>query len=233
MPQGSLRELDIFETEWEKCLSKESFAYWLIRGDLVFFLYNDKWQPANWAQLLMSYRGYVTMLPFAFILTRMVTTKFNRNFLIVVTAIIASFVAAYGGYYWIEGKVRDALAPKSNCLQAYVKTVLSTYSTDRIARQLEFKLTNELQRNLANPNLTLRLKGNDYVLSANLRRAANTPSEKQIADDLKRFHRGLYCSDTPYWVATRAIKYNLAVSVSLEGWPIFSQRLEPKDCATM
>jgi hypothetical protein len=230
MPQDSLRELDIFGTELEKCIGKESFGYWLIRGDLQFFLYNDKWQPANWVGLLVDNRPYATVVPFVFIFARMLAKKFNANFVIVAVATIAAFVTAKGTYDWTEGKARDAFAAKSNCGQTYVKTILSTYSTERIARQLEFKLTNELQRYFSNPDLVVRMQGNDYVFSINLRRAANMMSDEEMKDALSRFIRTAYCSDRPYFIAVRGIKYNIAASAFSEGVPFYSEHFRPEGC---
>src|SRR5262245_27013006 len=163
VPEGSLREIDLFDTEFEKCVSNESFAYWLIRGDLQFFLYNDKWSPSAWPQWLLSNYGYITMLPFAFIFARMVNWKFKVNFVVVLLAAICAFVTAWDGYRWVEQQAGSTLAARSNCGQTYVKAVLSTYSAERIARQLEFKLTNELQRHFANPDIVVRLERNEYV----------------------------------------------------------------------
>ena len=233
VPEGSSREVDIFTTEFGKCLSGESFIHWLLHGDLQYFLYSEKWQPWNWMQAFIGYFEYVIILPFAVIFARMVATKFKCNFLIAMIAALAAFATPAASFNWIEDQARTTVAVKSNCSQTYVKTVVGTYSADRIARQLEYKLTNEVQQSFGNPNLMFRLQGNDYVFSLNLRRKENMPSEKQIADDFTRFIRTSYCGDRPYWVAVRTIKYNVAASVSLEGWPIFSERVKPEDCATI
>ena len=46
------RELDIFATEYEHCLSHNSILYWLLRGDLKYFLYSDVWKPGDVGKLV-------------------------------------------------------------------------------------------------------------------------------------------------------------------------------------
>jgi hypothetical protein len=50
VPSGN-REIDVFATEREHCLAHSSMLYWLLRGDLKFYLYSDAWKPADWANL--------------------------------------------------------------------------------------------------------------------------------------------------------------------------------------
>jgi hypothetical protein len=58
------REVDIFATEYERCLADNSTFYWLMRGDLKFFLYSDRWKPQDPANWLFDNYSYVVVLPF-------------------------------------------------------------------------------------------------------------------------------------------------------------------------
>jgi hypothetical protein len=58
------RELDIFATEYERCLAHHSILYRLIRGEIQFFLYVDRWKPQDWVNWLFDNYHYVLVAPF-------------------------------------------------------------------------------------------------------------------------------------------------------------------------
>ncbi len=245
-PTGT-REVDLLTTEFEGCLSTDSFAFWLIRGDVQFFVYDDKWQ--GWIEALIDNRRYITAVPFLILFALIMRRKYGSNFLIATIAASIAFVSANEAFDWVEGKARTAIANTTNCESTYVRTALDKFSADRIARQLQFKLSNSLEKSFPSVNQSFWLEGNDYILGFKIDSMNQTfrvkgadyivgfnPELVQSAQVASRqwsyelFFRSTYCSSHPYWVAVRGIKYNLAAFVFHQDRTLVSLKLKPEDC---
>jgi hypothetical protein len=85
------REVDIFSTEYESCLAHNSPSYWLLRGDLKYYLYSDAWKPAGWVNWFLDKYEYVLMIPFLFALVFMLRPK--RKISIVLLCLVAAVTA--------------------------------------------------------------------------------------------------------------------------------------------
>jgi len=220
------REVDLFASELEKCLTAKSFAYWLIRGDLQFFMHDDKWQ--FWAQRFIDLRQYITVIPFAFLFAQMIRTRYKGNFTVVVIATCIAFGFTIEAYAWVQAKARQALENKTNCESSYVQTIVSKYSTERIAKQLEFKLSNPLNQIFAKANMVFWLDGNEYIIAIKV--DPNAVSPAQLSGAASQFFRSSYCSPHPYWSAMRKMRYSLTAFVFHQERTIFALRLKPDDC---
>ena len=178
VPAGVPRELVYSDPNLRNALAHNPSPTGLSGATCSSFLYSDKWQPAHWAKWLTNNQNYIVSIPFLFLFAQMARKRYGANFVVVLAAAAIAFVAATEIYRWGIRKSTEAIANNSNCEPTYVKTVLSTYSVERIARQLEFKLSNYLQKAVANPNVVIRLQGNDYVQSLNLRRTPTSDGEQ-------------------------------------------------------
>jgi hypothetical protein len=223
------REVDLFTTEFENCLSTQSFAFWLIRGDLQFFMYDDKWH--SWVQFFIDNRHYITVLPFLFLFAHMVRKKYGTNFFVAAFAAGIAFASATEGFDLVESKARAAIASNTNCEGKYVQSLLSKYSAERIAKQLEFKLGSALKHNFPNVTQTFWVEGNEYVIA--LKAGDHVANITQLSGIASQFFRSAYCGPHPYWIAVRGMKYSLAAFVFHQGRTIVSLRLKPDDCRTV
>jgi uncharacterized membrane protein YfbV (UPF0208 family) len=245
-PAGG-REVDLFVTEFEKCLSTTSLPFWLIRGDVQFFMRDDNWQ--GWIQAVIEHKRYIVAIPFLILFALMVRAKYGSNFLVATIAAGIAFVSANEGFDWIDSKARTALANTTNCESTYVRTLLDKYSADRIAKQLQFKLNNSLKQTFPNVNQTFWLEGSDYIvgfkadtaqslnymdhtvgLKLRLQNAAQSSDPAFQQRLFWLFFRSTYCSSHPYWIAVREIRYNLAAFVFHQDRAIVSLKLKPEDC---
>jgi hypothetical protein len=224
------RELDIFATEYERCLSRGSIFYWLLRGDLKFFLYNDVWKPADWANWLLDNYHYVVVIPFLFIFARMLglTRKISFFCICIFTAI--AFITVAEGESFATRRLGSLLAKQdTKCTLAYLDQVVKNYAPSLIARQIAYKINNESLKFsqffaplfVDRTNLVLATKLNPGVEPTSLWRA-NVPFTI----------RQSYCSDYLYWLSARMINYNLLFVVYDKDTNILHQQLiTPKDCA--
>jgi hypothetical protein len=223
------RELDLFATEQERCLSDNSIFFWLIRGDIKWFLYADRWKPQDWANWLFDNYIYVVILPFLpiFALTLRPKRKISLLLICVFTAI--AFVTTVAGLDFIKGRLLSQIAIKdSKCRIASLDQVINKYAPNLIARQIAYKLNNESLKAYAF-FAPLSVLGTDFVFVSKLKPDTN-PSWKDIVQYPLKVRQS-YCSDSVYWVAARRINYGLLVLVNdHDDKSLHRQQFAPKDC---
>jgi hypothetical protein len=220
------KEIDLFRSEFEKCIAAKSFGYWLIRGDLQFFMYDDKWY--GWAQQLMDQRRYIIVIPFLFLFAQMARKKYKSNLIVAVLAAGVAFVSASATCDWVEGKATQVLADKTNCGSTYVQAVLVKHGAERIAKQLELKLSNAFKQSFPNVRQTFWLAGNEYVVAL---KAPDPVNATQVSAATPQFFRSAYCSQHPYWIAVRGMGYSLIGFVFDQDRTIVSLKLNPDEGA--
>ena len=88
------REIDVFATERERCLAHSSALYWLLRGDMKFFLYSDAWKPADWTNWLLDNYYHVLFVPFLFIFALTLGPARKVSFVFVCFFTAVAFVTA-------------------------------------------------------------------------------------------------------------------------------------------
>jgi hypothetical protein len=225
------KEIDLFATEFEKCLSTDSVAYWLIRGgDLQYFMYDDS--RDSWAQVFLQYRRYITAIPFLFLFAQMVRRKYGSNFWVAVIAAGVAFVTANESFDWAERRAGTALASKTNCESKYVQALVQKYSAQRIAKQLEFRLSNSFKQSYPKVSHTFWLDGNEYTIAFKVADTVTHTNSAALWGSASQFSRSLYCSHHPYWIAIRGMGYSLSALVLDQEKTVVSLRLKPSDCDT-
>ena len=210
VPAGD-REVDIFATEVERCLSKQSWIYWAIRGELKYFLFNDRWKPNDWYNFIFTHSQYLFVVPFLFIFARMVRAHSRRLMTVALVGISGlAFVIAVEGSGVVVRTINAAIAANSDCYKQLLSDVTNKYPAAVIARNLEYKLANELKKGIVKSNviITFRLAGDTFLVDAKIPRGATL----NVAG-LNTAMRSTYCSDQFHWIAVRAIKYDLSVDV--------------------
>src|SRR5262245_38597386 len=96
IPDGN-RELDLFGTEYERCLADNSTLYWLLRGDIKFYLYSDVWRPQDWANWFFENYSYLVAIPFVFIFVRLLRPIRKISFILICLIAMGTFVAVGEG----------------------------------------------------------------------------------------------------------------------------------------
>jgi hypothetical protein len=224
------REIDIFSSELEKCISTHSFTYWLIRGVLKFVLYGDKWRPADWITWFEDKRLYIGAIPLFVLFAYLSRAKYRVNLFVGVLSSGIAFACAVEAYEWGEANLRSVIASKSDCGRTYVNEVVAHYPAEKIASQLEFKLNNELHRTFHKiaPYQMLALEGTEFVLR--LRVPFSSQLNSYVAGAADSFLKG-YCSANEFWRAMRLINYPLHLSIlAPDGSLLYQRRFRVSDC---
>jgi hypothetical protein len=224
------RELDIFGTEYEKCLSHNSTFYWLIRGDLQFFLYADRWTPQDWANWLFDNFYYVVAIPFFAIFAFMLRPKRKISFILICLIAVAAFVITVAGAEFTKPRLSRIAATGMNteCASSALDQIVKKYAPNLIARQIAYKIKNQSLKDHQS-FASLSVLGTDFVLAYKLDPDVE-PTLQVIAEGQSTI-REYYCSNNMYLVAARRINSNLIVVVNdKDDALLLRQRFSPQDC---
>jgi hypothetical protein len=224
------RELDILSTAYERCLADNSSVYWLVRGDLKFYLYSDAWRPQDWSTWLFENYFYLLIIPFAYIFVRMLRTahKISAVLICVVTATV--FIAVGEGTEFVERQLGSLLAHRDfKCTSGFIDQVTKNYAPNLIARQLAYKINNDSLKT-HQFFAPLVVEGANLMLEARIKSDAQLNSTSLIG--ISGQIHSAYCSTNLWWVAARRINYNLVLRVydTDETTLLLGQQFTPKDC---
>ena len=226
------REIDIFATEYERCLAHNSTFYWLLRGDLKYYLYNDIWKPADWANWLFDNFDYVLFIPFVFIFVIMLRPARKTSFILIFLFTAAAYVAVVEGNNALKRKLGFWLAVQdTKCTLGHLDPVINNYAPTLVARQIAYKINNTSR--ISNTYFApLTSRGIDLVQIGTLKPTAE-PNWQFFSTISAVIHQA-YCSESnPYWVAARRINARLIHGTYDHRNKLLYQQIEtPKDCPT-
>jgi hypothetical protein len=132
------REIDYVGTEYEKCLADNSYLYWLLRGDLKFYLSSDLWRPENW--FLENYY-YLVAIPFVFIFALMLRPVRKISFVLICIVAAIPYIAVDKGIDFARRQSMSLLMARDKCTANFLlDQVTSKYASDLIAQQLTRKV---------------------------------------------------------------------------------------------
>jgi hypothetical protein len=215
-----------------------AFLYWLLRGDIKFYLYSDAWKAQNWTNWFFENYSYLVAVPLVFIFALMLRPTRKISFVLICIVAMGVFVAVEEGRGFAVRQLGNMLAMRDfKCTFGHIEQVAKKYAPDLIARQIAYKINNDSFK--ANQFLAalsidgagLSVDGTNLVLEVKPK-----PEAKLTAAWLTLFsgiiHKD-YCSNSnPYWVAIRRINYGLLLNVydKDDRALILTQQFTPRDC---
>jgi hypothetical protein len=223
------RELDVFSTEFERCLAEKSYAYWLLRGDLEFFLYSDRWKPEDWLNWFFDNYRYFIVLPFLLIFASLLSVKRISSYLWVCVFTLFAFVVTVELSGYSRKKAGQALANATpECSKLNIERVIGKYNPDLIAKHIVYKINNESKK-ARGFDVPIFLDGRDFVMALQVRPEAAV--DWQLTARIPSIFRESYCSEYLFWSAARRIEYNLLIVMyDSNKMLLHRQRVTNKDC---
>jgi hypothetical protein len=221
------RDEDVIVTLHEKCLADNSNLYWLLRGDLKFYLSSDRWRPENW--FLENYR-YLLAIPFVFIFALMLRPVRKISFALICIVAAITFVAVDKGMDFARRQSASLLMARDKCTAEFLlDQAISKYAPDRIARQLTHKFTNDVLKSSYTYFSSLAVHGTSLVMPFKLNPGVD---KSRVLEQVSSTIRQLYCTDNEfYWFAIRRINYNLLlVMYDSDDTLLDQKRFTPTDC---
>ena len=223
------RELDIFGTERERCLAHSSPLYWLLRGDLKFFLYSDVWKPADWTNWLLDNYHHPLAIPFMFIFALMLGLTRKASLILAYLFSLAAFVIAVESVEFGKRQFGNALAQRDEpkCVVDFLDQVTKNYAPSLIARQIAYKINNDSLKTHTYFAPLVAL-GTDLTLAMKFK----PDVEPTLVTKLSWTVQQAYCSNgNIYWITARRINSRLALLVQNDdNTVLYKQLITPKDC---
>jgi len=226
---GNREQLDVFATEYEHCLAKNSYLYSLLRGHIQYYLYSDVWKP-QWATWFLDYYPYLLAIPFLLIFVRMLRLARKISVVLICVVTAMAFIAVEEGRKFAVSQISFLLAVRdTECTFGFIDQVTKNYAPELIARQLAYKIHNQSRVSQTVSRFpSMVVHGKDLILAVKLRPG----NSRQMATAVSSNMRQSYCSDNdPYWVAVRRINYNLLLVMHDSDDSLLPQvQFTPKDC---
>ena len=223
------RELDILGTEYERCLAHNSLLYWLMRGDLKFFLYSDAWKPQDWANWLFDNFNYVVVIPFIPVFALMLRPTRKISFVLICIFTAIAFVVAVESVAFAKRRLGFVMAVQDRkCTFGFIDQVTKNYALNLIARQLTYKINDDFLKTNA-LIVPLFVDGTNFVLAAKFK--PHVTSTWHMEAWLPSMAREVIVRIQPYWTVARRINYGLLVVMYDKDDTLLQRRhITPNDC---
>lgn len=225
------RETDVFATERERCLAHSSMLYWLLRGDLKFFVYSDAWKPADWANWFLDNYYHVLVIPFLVIFAFMLGPARKVSFIFICLFTALAFVTAVESVNFATHRLGVVLAQKdTKCVLSYVDQITKNYAPSLIARQIKYHINNDALKTDTSFATPLVVVGTDLFLAAKFK--PGVEPTWQVMARLPVLAQQAYCSDgNVYWITARRINSRLLLLVQKDDNTVLHQQvITPRDC---
>ena len=194
-------KIDIFGTAFEECLDKHSIAYWLIRGDLEFYIDEGKLHGIPYFILTYSYFAVAILCIIA--IGRVFGSFYRPNTLVFISCAFFTFVTIDQGYAYVEQKVIDKIAAQyPNCWDQAVMDTVSRYRGDILKPQLLMHLRQEIRDipvkdhrfvDLVFPNISLN--NGDLLVQAAFPSSVIDLPDQRLIETAERFAVATYCNN--------------------------------------
>ena len=135
-------ELDIIGTALEKCLSGNSFVYWLIRGDLEFFNHVPA-VPTDLAYL-REFMDIALLAPFCFLFGKTMKGRYGASVWLNMVSAALAFVIVVNGVNYALAKTSQAIAASSPCPETSMQRQLATYNQATVVTQIAERINRGL-----------------------------------------------------------------------------------------
>lgn len=215
-------EVDVFSTEYERCISNRSWIYWLLTGRFEYDIFSDLWRPNNWRRWIVENFDWflATLLLLAY--GRLATAKFKNGFWFnVLIGGLVYFLVVPSHKYIVSKIVALEIVKYPECISIAEDEIQKHYAPTMIARQITYKLNNESIKQAALSTKPYAPKLYEFANNMIIWRWVMTfdplPNEEQFRQQMDQAHTSDYCSTNVYWRMARRLNIPLAVGINREG----------------
>lgn len=164
---GNVDEIDIINTEWERCVASKSFMYWLVRGEMEFL---DEPPEAEFARTLRQWGDlaqFVIIIPFAHLFARMMKSRFGANYWLNITGAVLTFAFVVLSTNFAVEQYQFHLARKADCATDFMKASVARHNRERLAAQIVKRANMEFGNVGGKPGNYMRFDRNAIVMILN------------------------------------------------------------------
>jgi hypothetical protein len=188
---SSQREIDILATELEQCLAGESILYWLLRGDLQFFMYLPSTKSAEYLELARDYLQYALAIPFCVVFAKLLHGRYAAPILLNTVFGIIAFSLVVPGFNYGRQEIRAAIVRNSACGDQVAQRASQKYNQSLLAKQIVARTNVQMGRASGTYGIWVSLIDGRLAMAVQVR-----PGVTDAAGAVTKIARGvrsLYC----------------------------------------
>lgn len=225
------RDIDIFGSEYERCLASGSIVYWTLRGDLSFFS-RPLWLGSDHLSLLKDNLIYIVVVPFCILFGQLLYKRYGTSRNLMSIAALVAFVAVVQGHARATDAITSAIANKSDCFTRSVQTAQNRYNRTVLAQQAANSINSQFSGwvkaerrvvHVTSEGLTMRFLVQQDEVNEQLRPAG-------LIYETSR----LYCDERTSFRYAKWMREILTVDIiDSQHQLLFRQRISPDNCSTL
>ena len=220
-------ELDVIGTEVERCLTGNSYVYWLVRGDLKFFTHSP-FEATNLA-LVKEYASYGLIIPFCIVFAKLMKGRYSASVWLNMVIAVAAYAIVVNAVNYALDRAQQSIYARSSCAETAARSAFATYNSGVVTRQIGERVNRQLRNNLGTNSPSLTVQGTGFAVNLQLR-SSETPEETIKA--LSTASRSLYCANNTDMRLARAISLPLNLTIHEAGGPkvVYQEQIVPATC---
>jgi hypothetical protein len=223
---SSQREIDVLATELEQCLSGDSILYWLLRGDLQFFMYLPRAKSAEYLELARDYLQYALAIPFCVVFAKLLHGRYAAPVLLNTVLGIIAFSLVVPGFNYGRQEIRAAIVRSSACGDQIAQRVSQKYNPSLLAEQIAARANAQLGRASGTYGIWVSLIDGRLTMAAQVR-----PGITDGATKITRGVRSLYCESSTHLRYARVLGMPLLLVVRDDaGRILLQEEINPGAC---
>src|SRR5262245_4486708 len=161
-------ELDVIATEIERCLSNNSYAYWLTRGELEYFYYVPR-ATTTWLPIAKEYAQYVLVLPFCVAFGKLMKARYGASLWLNVIFAVITYPIVFNATYYTLGSVQRTLTSDLACDEIAAKQGFAKYNQAVVVRQIGERINTQLSNALPTRTPLISINANSFVMDLRAR----------------------------------------------------------------
>lgn len=222
------REVDIFGSEYERCLASESTVYWVLRGDLSFFA-RPLWMGSEYLTLLKDNLMYLVVVPFCALFGQLLYKRYGTPRFIMAFVAALAFVAVVQAHERVTSLVTSAIANKSDCFVRSVQLAQGRYSRTVLAQQAAHTMNVQFSAWAGSARRVVHATPDGLFVRFLLR--PEEIDDQAAAVGILNETRSLYCDERTNFRYAKLMKEVLTIELVDEQKRTLSKhRIAPRDC---
>jgi hypothetical protein len=199
----SQREIDILLTEFEECVARSSFLYWLARGDLQFFMYLPTTRSAEYLEFARDYYQYALAVPFCVLFAKLLRGRYAAPVLLNTALAIIAFSLIVPGITYGRERIRMAYAHNNPCVDEIAKRGSDKYNPALLAKQIASRINVQLSRASGTDGPWVTLTQGQFVMGVQI--GPGNKDASSAATTIARGARSIYCESNTDFRFLRAL----------------------------
>ncbi|WP_072395469.1 DUF4339 domain-containing protein [Hyphomicrobium sp. CS1GBMeth3] len=143
---GQGGDVDIIETEYQRCLAESSPIYNFLHGKQVFYTHAEYSPLASSLDWVREYSDFILFIPFCYLIAKALNARYGASVPLNVLLALLAYVTVTFGHAQIKSTIGNIAASNSGCIQRIVPEVTRKYGLQVILEQLQARIKPEFDK---------------------------------------------------------------------------------------